>query len=152
MSSKVVVEMVSPQFALAYSVARWSPLEIGQSDAPMGTPRERWNAIGIGIHDASMSSSLIVINAGDAGFRPDFFHAPPHGDAPFQIGMVAPSSVVEFPLDETLCKAGSARQTLWGEARVEKLWSDMLPELEDVACYMLYRDPVSKRPLSVCAI
>lgn len=152
MNSKVVVEMVSPQFALAYSVARWSPLEASGSESSMGIARERQDAIGIGILDPSMSSSLIVINAGDEAFRPDFSYAPSNGDAPFPIGTVAPSSVVEFPLDETLCKTGLARQTLWGEARVEKLWSDMLPEVDAVACYMLYRDPASKRPLSVCAI
>lgn len=152
LSSKVVVEMVSPQFALAYSVARWSPLEVSDSEVALNETLEPRGAIGVGVHDSSMSSSLIVINAGEEVFRPDLSYAPSHGDASFPIGTVAPSSVVEFPLDDTLCKTTVARQTLWGEARMEKLWSDSLPGAHSVACYMLYREPVSRRPLSVCAI
>ena len=99
-----------------------------------------------------MSSSLVVINSGEDTFRPDFMHASLDGDAAFPIGTVGPNSVVEFPLDETLCKTDTSRSMLWGDARIEKLWSQTLSEQDSVACYMLYRDPATRRPLSVCAL
>lgn len=150
--SRVVVEMVSPQFALAYSADQFKSIERLESDGAIGDVQAPAVGVGIGIHDSSMSSSLVVINSGDETFRPDFFHAPASADAPFPIGTVGPNSVVEFPLDETLCKTDNVRGALWGETRIEKLWSQSLRELDSVACYMLYRDPVTRRPLSVCAL
>lgn len=151
LTSRVVIEMVSPQFSLAYSAARFRPLEEAEVGSLDVAPRVD-EAIGISLSDASTSSSLVVVNAGEESFRPDFLHATPSEDVPFPIGTVGAGSVVEFPLDDTLCKSGVVRQSLWGDARLEKLWSDALPQLDSVVCYMLYRDPVSRRPLSVCAL
>ena len=152
LNSRIVIEMVSPQFALAYSAARCRTIDEPESDSPLKVGRNTDSSVGIGIHDSSMSSSLVVVNAGEEMFRPDFSHVAPSGDAPFPIGTVGGGSVVEFSLDETLCKTGAVRQSLWGDTRVEKVWSEALPELDSVACYMLYRDPVTRRPLSVCAL
>jgi hypothetical protein len=151
LTSRVVIEMISPQFALAYSAARFRPVERIDKSSIEVEPRVE-EAIGIGLSDGSTSSSLVVVNSGDESFRADFSHSGPIGDAPFPIGTVGPGSVVEFPLDDTLCKNSVVRQSLWGDARVEKLWSDTLPRLDSVVCYMLYRDPVSRRPLSVCSL
>ncbi len=152
LNSRIVIEMVSPQFALAYSAARCRTIEAPEVDSPPNIERTLGSSIGIGIHDSSMSSSLVVVNAGDDTFRPDFSHATQNGDAPFPIGTVGAGSVVEFPLDDTLCKAGAVRPSLWDDTRVEKVWSEALPALDSVACYMLYRDPITRRPLSVCAL
>jgi hypothetical protein len=152
LNSRVVIEMVSPQFALAYSAAPCRALDASEVNSPLNVKPNAAKAIGIGINDASMSSSLVLVNAGEEIFRPDFSHATTSADASFPIGTVGPGSVVEVPLDDTLCKAGMLRQSLWGETRVEKVWSETLPELDSVAGYILYRDPVTRRPLSVCAL
>jgi len=152
LNSRIVIEMVSPQFALAYSAGRCRTIEPPESEDVPASELGGEHAIGLGIHDASMSSSLVVVNAGEDAFRPDFSHVAQNVDAPFQIGTVGAGSVVEFPLDETLCKVGAVRQSLWGDARIEKLWSEPLPHIDSVACYMLYRDPITRRPLSVCAL
>jgi hypothetical protein len=152
LNSRIVIEMVSPQFALAYSAARCRAIDKPDENSPLNVERNDGSAIGIGINDSSMSSSLVVVNAGEEIFRPDFSHATSSGDASFPIGTVGAGSVVEFPLDDTLCKTGSLRQSLWGDTRVEKVWSEALPELDSVAGYILYRDPVTRRPLSVCAL
>jgi len=152
-NSRVVVEMVSPQFSLAYSATPFRPdrgVEEGISLA--GSSESARPMVGIGIRDSMCSSSLIVINSNQDSVRPDLHHVAGLADAPLQIGTAAGESVIEFPLDDVIGRHGQSRETLWGDARIEKVWSASLAQMEGLACYMLYRDPVSKQPVSVCAL
>jgi hypothetical protein len=151
--SQVVIEMVSPQFSLAYSASPFRPdRRVDDTTASIGGSGDRRPMVGVGIRDAMCSSSLILINANSDTVRPELHHAAGSSDAPLQIGTAAGESVLEFPLDDTIGKHGQNREALWGDARIEKIWSSALAEMEGVACYMLYRDPASKQPVSVYAL
>lgn len=153
LSSRVVIEMVSPQFTLTYGAAPFRIDPRGfEEEAPVAIAPVSRESIGLGIHSATCAPSMIVVNSGEESFRPDFHTSPVSGDAPLQVGMVAPRSAVEFPLDDALCGRGDVRECLWGDAVIEKTWSPQVASIDTVECYMLYRDPASKRPLSVCAI
>jgi hypothetical protein len=43
-------------------------------------------------------------------------------------------------------------EALWGDAVIEKLWAAESIEDGATTWYLLYRDPVHKRPVSVCAV
>ncbi len=150
-SSRVVIEIVSPQFSVAYSAAPFRPdRQVHEGEVPSSHSDRARPVVGIALRDASCVPSLLVINSNREGLRPDFLHGV--GDEPLHIGTAAGESVLEFPLDDTVGKHGQLRETLWGDAKIEKIWSPSLAEVDGVACYMLYRDPNSKQPVSVCAL
>jgi hypothetical protein len=145
--------MVSPQFSLAYSAAPFRPdRPLLDEGAGMTLSEGSHPMVGIGLRDAACAASLVVINSNAETFRPEFRHTAGGGDDPLQIGTAAGESVIEFPLDDAIGKHGQVRETLWGDASIEKIWSPSLADVDGVACYMLYRDPVSKQPVSVCAL
>jgi hypothetical protein len=154
LNSRIVLEMVSPQFSLSFMAAPCS------ADAVDGEVAER-NAtqkitrripVGIAMHDRLCSPSLVIVNGGADLVRPDVRHVLRDTEAPLHLGTVAAESVVEFPLDEALCKQGQVHEALWGDAVIEKLWAAESIEDGATTWYLLYRDPVHKRPVSVCAV
>ncbi len=154
LNSRVVVEMVSPQFTLAFAAA---PFRVAQSpdksspDAQGGEAVER-KLVGLAIHDQIFSSSLVAVHAGGDLIRPELCHVLRDSEVPLHVGTVAGHSVVEFPLDEAVCRQGVRHEALWGSTVIEKFWGEMPGELSDVSWYLLNRDPVTKRPMSVCAL
>jgi len=164
LNSRVVVEMVSPQFSLSYMAAacRADRVEVEGSVPTFDSEGPQPVPVAIAIHDRICSPSLIIVNGGSDLQRPDMRHVQRDGAAPLHLGTVAAESVVEFPLDEALCKQGLVHEVLWGDAVIEKLWAashadsgsaDAGTRVDGAAtCYMLYRDPVHKRPISVCAV
>lgn len=153
--SQLVIEIISPQFSLTYGAA---PLLARTSDHPGAAQRAETAGvkapefIGVAIQDNSVVPSLVVVNSSEELLRPEFRHMLRDGEAPLQLGTVAASSVVEFPLDEALCKNAPIHEALWGSAVVEKVWSGSSWSRGSATCYILHRDPVSKRPVSVCAL
>lgn len=152
-NSRLVVEVVSPQFSLAYSAVAFSPIiEPIDESAAATTDVIDDEMIAIAIQDGRMLPSLIVVNPTEELLRPDLVRSVPEGQAALSLGTVAPQSVVEFPLDESLCKNAPHHETLWGSSVVEKLWAGSSWGRDRAACYVLYRDPISKRPTTVCAL
>jgi hypothetical protein len=152
-SSRVVIEIVSPQFSVSYSAASFRPdRQVQEGDSSVAALERARAFVGVALRDARCSSSLLLINSNREGIRPDFRHGVGGGDEPLHIGTAAGESVLEFPLDDAIGRHGQVRETLWGDAKIEKIWSPELAEVDGVACYMLYRDPHSKQPVSVCAL
>jgi hypothetical protein len=110
------------------------------------------NQVGVVMHDANCAPSLVVVNPTLELIRPDFRHAVRGEESPLHLGTVAPQSVVEFPLEDTLLKGGTKRRVIWGEAEIEKIWSAAGSLDSSIECYLLLRDPNSRQPFSVCAI
>jgi hypothetical protein len=151
-TSRLVVEIVSPQFALTYGAVPFRPtvLHDGEGNDPSASGKGQ---VGIAMQDSYMTPSLIVVNPTEELLRPDFRYTTLRdADAPLQLGTVAAESVVEFPLDDALCKNASAHELLWGRAAVERMRGGESWGRGRSACYILYRDPASKRPISVCAL
>jgi hypothetical protein len=154
LNSRVVVEMVSPQVSLSYMAAPCkADLVEGEEAQSMAAPPILPSIpVAVAMHDRVCSPSLIIVNGGPELLRPDVRHVQRDGEAPLHLGTVAAESVVEFPLDDALCKQGLVHEALWGDAVVEKLWGARNADDSATTWYMLYRDPVHKRPISVCAI
>lgn len=157
LSSRVVIEMVSPQFTIAYGAASFRVSEGPESSQgeeqvvrPSGTHSD--SIVGFALQDQLCTSSLVAVNASNDLVRPTIRHVLRDIEAPLQMGTVAASSVVEFPLEEPLCKHGITHETLWGDSQIEKFWIAPSPEVEDVSWYVLQRDPLTRRPISVCAL
>ena len=152
-NSRVVIEMVSPEFSLSYGAAafRGSAESTKEGlDSEVSLPSERLS--GIAVEDGSLVPSLVIVNSTFDLIRPDLRHVLTGAESPLHIGTVGPESAVEFALDESLCKGAQSHETLWGRAVVEK-FCGVIPNGDGkVECYILSRDRVSKRPVSVCAI
>lgn len=153
LSSRVVIEMVSPQFSLTYSAAPFVPDVEGEVEGALSLPREQQRArVAVGIQDGSCSTSLIVVNASSSILKPDFMYVANGIEIPLHVGTAATRSATEFPLDDALGGPALKKECLWGEAKIEKLWSNTLQDASAVEAYLLYREPLSRRPISVCAI
>jgi hypothetical protein len=155
LNSRVVIEMVSPQFSLAFSAAPFRPTEASE-DSPekaqsTGEVLGR-TLVGVAIQDQIFSSSVVAVHAGEDLIRPDLRHVLRDSEVPLHMGTVAGHSVVEFPLDEALCKQGVQHEALWGSTVIEKFWARLSEEISGVSWYLLNRDPSTKRPVSVCAL
>lgn len=150
-NSRLVVEIVSPQFSMSYGAAPFKPNSLVQRDDESAIHPSR-SLVGVALQDVGTAPSLVVVNSTTELLRPEFRHSSRDGEAPLQLGTIAPNSVVEFPLDEALCKNAEGRETLWGSAVIERMWGSSLWGLGGTVCYMLHREPDSRRPISVCAL
>lgn len=148
--SRVFIEMVSPQFVLSYVAARFQAEEIVVG--PESVSSEEASQVMVALQEHHAVASLVVVNSGDELMRPEVFHGAGGQEVRLHIGTVAAESVVEFPLDETLFRHAVTRETVWGSVVVEKLWTTRSADIDNAAWYILYRDPVSKRPISVSAV
>lgn len=151
-NSRLVVEIVSPQFSLTYGATPFRPTVSHDDEGGDRTTPAR-GQVAILMQDSTMTPSLIVVNPTEELLRPDFRYTTVRdADAPLQLGTVAAESVVEFPLDDALCKNAPVHELLWGAAAVERVRGGESWGRGRTACYILYRDPTSKRPISVCAV
>ncbi len=154
LNSRIVLEMVSPQFSLSFMAAPCRAAAQEEEGAERIVEPKTTNrvAVGIALHDRFCSPSLVIVNSSADLIRPDACHVLRDVEAPLHLGTVAAESVVEFPLDEALCKQGLVHDALWGDAVIEKLWASKSSQESATTWYLLYRDPVHKRPVSVCAV
>lgn len=157
--SQAAVELVSSQSSLLYTSAPFvadaeasgQEVETGDVIARLQAARRK-SFVGIGMQDSFVATSLIMINSTQENVRPSIFHGVGEEAQSLPVGNIAPESAMEIPLDESLFKKSSPHQCLWGLSRAEKIsvGSDSLSP--NTAFYVMYRDPVSKRPVSVCAL
>lgn len=153
-SSHATLEFISPQSSMAYGSAPFrAALEGAQeSVSERLVAARRRGRVGVGLQDSGLTTSLVVINASSETLRPDLFHTVGGESVPLPVGTVSPDSVVEIPLDESLFKGCQAHECLWGEVRAAKIALGEGAGQGDVAYYLVYREPTSKRPVSVCAL
>jgi hypothetical protein len=157
-SSLAAVELVSPQATVMYMSVPFLPTgeqgvvdEKVVADARLVSPR-RQSFMGVGLQDSFFSTSLVMVNSSDEIVRPAVFHRTGENALPLQVGTLAPHSAVEIPLEESLFKDSSPHECLWGLTRAEKVAVDANSITPETAYYLMYRDAVNKRPLSVCAL
>ncbi len=151
--SRIVMEMISPDFSVAYSAGQLKPERLeSELDTAIEPHVGETPMVGVGLRDANSTSSLVIINSEGDAVRPELKHSGVEGESPLQIGTAAAHSVTEFPLDEVLARQGHLRETLWGPIKVDRMWGGVPANSDSIAYYMLYRDPTSKQPLSVCAL
>jgi hypothetical protein len=116
------------------------------------TNARRRSFVGVGVQDAFLTTSLVMINATSETVRPSIFHGVGEEAQSLPVGNISPESAMEIPLEDSLFKKTSPYECLWGLSRAEKIsvGPDFLTP--HTAFYVMYRDPVSKRPVSVCAL
>lgn len=115
------------------------------------------------LKDAYLSSSLLVINESEDPFNPECFicdyseaekeAATEEEDKSFrrivETGYVPPLSVMEFPLSDSILTAAGAKDD-GGETDSAAVYCGA--QRAGTSCYALYRDVVTKRPVSVSAL
>lgn len=160
LNSQVAVELVSPQSSLLYYSG---PMGVeGEVESPVSEETQglaerlqalrRRSFVGVGMQDSFITTSLVMINTTSETVRPSIFHGVGPEAQSLPVGTIAPESAMEIPLEESLFKESTPQECLWGLSRAEKIsiGSDSLSS--NTAFYLMYRDPVSKRPISVCAL
>jgi hypothetical protein len=153
-SSHATIELVSPQFSIAYGSAPFVALREGEqgSITERLIAARRRNRVAAAIHDSLITTSLVVINPSSEPLRPEVTHTVGEADVALPLGTVAPESVVEIPLDESLFKGKESQQCLWGEVCAAKIAIAEYSGSADSGYYLVYREPNTKRPIAVCAL
>ena len=159
LQSQAAVELVSSQSSLLYSSAPFvgdaetlsGALESGDIVARLHATRRK-SFVGIGMQDSFLTTSLIMINATEETVRPSIFHGVGEEAQSLPVGNITPESAMEIPLDESLFKMSTPHESLWGLSRAEKISISPDSLSPNTAFYVMHRDPVSKRPVSVCAL
>ena len=158
LNSQAAVEFVSSTSSMLYGGAPFSPMTEEVDEMSVSSivdriePLQKRSPTAVAVQDASLTSSLVIVNAGPEALKPELTHVAGESTKPLHLGTLSPESVIEVPLDEALFRESSVKETLWGATKVEKM---VLPEVSrspESSYYILYRDPSSKRPVSVCSI
>jgi hypothetical protein len=159
LSSQAAIELVSPQTSIMYYSAPFVPdVDEAVVPEPQGDLSQRLAAarrrsfVGVGVQDAFLTTSLIMINSTNETVRPAIFHGVGEEAQSLPVGTIAPESAMEIPLEESLFKKTTPHECLWGLSRAEKISVGPDSLTPHTAFYVMYRDPVSKRPVSVCAL
>jgi hypothetical protein len=159
LSSQAAIELVSPQASVMYYSAPFVPdVEEVASPEPQGDLSQRLAAarrrsfVGVGLQDAFVTTSLVMVNSTNETVRPAIFHGVGEEAQSLPVGNISPESAMEIPLEESLFKKTTPHECLWGLSRAEKISVGPDSLTPHTAFYVMYRDPVSKRPISVCAL
>lgn len=157
--SQAAVELVSPQSSLLYMSGPFmADGDVTVEGADAGDIASRLQAarrksfVGVGVQDSCLTTSLIMINSTQESVRPSVFHGVGPEAQSLPVGNIAPESAMEIPLEESLFKKSVPHECLWGLSRAEKISVGTDSLTPNTAFYVMYRDPVSKRPVSVCAL
>lgn len=159
LQSQAAIELVSPQSSLLYYSAPFAadvaePPSVepaGDIEQLLASSRRR-SFVGVGVQDAFLTTSLVMVNATGETVRPSIFHGVGEEAQSLPVGNISPESAMEIPLEESLFKKTSPHECLWGLSRAEKISVGPDSLTPHTAFYVMYRDPVSKRPVSVCAL
>lgn len=158
LNSQTAIEFVSSSSAMLYGGAPFSPTieEVADESLPSVSEKihetQKRSPAAVAVQDPTLTSSLVIINAAPEVLKPELAHVAGSGSKPLHLGTLSPESVIEVPLDEALFKESVVRETLTGSMRVEKMVLPDIARTPESSYYILYRDPASKRPVSVCSI
>jgi len=100
---------------------------------------------GMIIKDAYLNTSLVFVNGTEQEMSPGLSGS---GAPIFQCSSVAPLSILEVVASESALDKIEPRQFGWGMSRLQSLALSE-PIASGGACYLMYRDAVSRFPLSV---
>lgn len=159
LQSQAAIELVSPQASILYYSAPFVA-DVSEVVAPEPTrditqrlaAARRRSFVGVGMQDAFVTTSLVMVNSTKETVRPSIFHGVGEEAQSLPVGNIAPESAMEIPLEESLFKKTTPHECLWGLSRAEKISVGPDSLTPHTAFYVMYRDPVSKRPVSVCAL
>lgn len=157
LSSQAAIEFVSQSSSLLYVSAPFTPENDeqvsvqGELNAQLVASRRK-SFVGVGVQDSFLSTSLVMVNSTDDVVRPSVFHGVGEDAPSLPVGNISALSAVEIPLEESLFKNATPHECLWGLSRAEKIAIAPDSLSPHTAYYLMYRDPVSKRPISVCAL
>jgi hypothetical protein len=159
LQSQAAIELVSPQASILYYS---SPFVADVPEAAAAEPSadimqrlaaaRRRSFVGVGMQDSFVTTSLVMVNSTNETVRPSIFHGVGEEAQSLPVGNITPESAMEIPLEESLFKRTSPHECLWGLSRAEKISVGPDSLTPHTAFYVMYRDPVSKRPVSVCAL
>ncbi len=158
LTSQTAVEFVSSSSSMMYGGAPFEPMQEEADDQAAAPLSDRLQAIkprspaAVAVLDGALTSSLVILNAGPDTLKPEISHSVGEGSRPLHVGALSPESVVEVPLEEAMFRESVERETLWGATRVEKMVLAESARSPEASYYLLYRDPASKRPVSVCSL
>ncbi len=159
LQSQAAIELVSPQASILYYSSPFVPdvpevvaVEPSADIMQRLTDARRRTFVGIGMQDSFVTTSLVMVNATKETVRPAIFHGVGEEAQSLPVGNIAPESAMEIHLEESLFKKTTPHECLWGLSRAEKILVGPDSLTPHTAFYVMYRDPVSKRPVSVCAL
>lgn len=136
------------------------PHSVRFAAAPLDREDKRLHP-GVAVQDSYSATSLVVVNGSteEASFSSKrgkvMAEAQATGNAT-SLTQEAPSdkigalSIEERKLDKTYFLQSSPREASWGMIHVESINADAMND--DCACFVLYRDSITKRPMSVCSL
>jgi len=158
LSSQCAIELVGPQYNVMYGVSPFTPVAVeqetpgfeGGSDIVIPARKRPWSSLGL--QDAVVSSSLVLVNGTNEAIKPDVYRLEGERTVTLQVGTVSPESALEVPLEESLFRESTPNECAWGLVRAEGVYVGSNSIAPGVGYYVMYRDIVSKKPLSVCAL
>lgn len=110
----------------------------------------------LGMKDAFSVGSIVIVNRTSEPVSPELIVSGPRtaeqGElVPVSIEPVPPYGVVETDISETATSAAPALECSWGLVRASGVWL-AAPLPDNVIAYALYRECVTRRPVSVIAL
>jgi hypothetical protein len=160
-ASQLSIEVVSPQFNVVYGVpfflATGQTTDAGSNDAIPPVPSITREEIGSGValQDSFSTTSIVVVNPSETVVRPNLFRLLDGKRVALHLGTVAPNAAVEMPLEEGLFRSSKPIECGWGLVRAEAIYRGVSEEEAALTAssqpsyFVVYRDPVTKKPVSV---
>jgi hypothetical protein len=102
------------------------------------------------IKDPFANPALIIVNGSTEHYTPQV-KVTGHGGDIFA-GNGVPGSCSEVPCDESLFSQETPRETSWGLVRLRTLVTQERSSHVSRGAFLLYREPLSRRPVSVLAL
>jgi hypothetical protein len=106
----------------------------------------------IALQESHVGSSLVMVNSGMETIKPELFRVAEKREVPIHVGTLAPESTVEVPLDEALFREVAPHHCIFGLLRAERLFLGAHTRRRDAEYYLVYREPETKRLVSVVAL
>ena len=150
-ASSCIIELQCRPHSVRYAAA---PMERIETEKAELTP-------GVALQDSYSTTSLIVVNGSleESNWQShrgkDVAESQGAGEStplskPMVPARIPPLSIEERKLDKAYFLQSSPREASWGMIHVESIHADTLSD--DCACYVMYRDSITKRPMSVCSL
>ena len=107
----------------------------------------------VALRDAFSTSSVVVVNGSADAYRPSLCAVSPGGE-PQEIPLptLLAGAAVEIVLDDGFFNDAAARECSWGISRAKALIIRESRFIETKAVFVVYRDALTRRPVSVRAL